>query len=39
MWLLYKLGILKVKKEIISVNNTINEIEKELDKLKFMINN
>lgn len=39
MWLLYKLGILKVKKEIISINNTINEIEKELDKLKFMINN
>lgn len=38
MWLLYKLGILKVKKEIISINNTINEIEKELDKLKFMIN-
>lgn len=39
MWLLYKLNILKVKKEIISLNNTINEIEKELDKLKFMINN
>lgn len=39
MWLLYKLGILKVKKELISINNTINEIEKELDKLKFMINN
>ncbi len=39
MWLLYKLGILKVKKEIISLNNTINEIEKELDKLKVMINN
>lgn len=39
MWLLYKLGIIKVKKEIISINNTINEIEKELDKLKFMINN
>lgn len=39
MWLLYKLGILKVKKEIININNTINEIEKELDKLKFMINN
>lgn len=39
MWLLYKLGILKVKKEIISINNTINEIEKELDKLRFMINN
>lgn len=39
MWLLYKLGILKVKKEIISLNNTINEIEKELDKIKFMINN
>lgn len=39
MWLLYKLGILKVKKEIISINNTINEIEKELDKLKVMINN
>ena len=39
MWLLYKLNILKVKKEIISINNTINEIEKELDKLKFMINN
>lgn len=39
MWLLYKLGILKAKKEIISINNTINEIEKELDKLKFMINN
>ena len=38
MWLLYKLGILKVKKEIISINNTINEIEKELDKLKVMIN-
>lgn len=33
MWLLYKLGILKVKKEIISINNTINEIEKELEKL------
>jgi len=39
MWLLYKLGILKVKKEIISINNTINEIEKELDKLRVMINN
>jgi cell division protein FtsL len=39
MWLLYKLGILKVKKEIININNTINEIEKELDKLKVMINN
>lgn len=39
MWLLYKLGIIKAKKEIISINNTINEIEKELDKLKFMINN
>lgn len=39
MWLLYKLGIIKVKKEIISINNTIDEIEKELDKLKFMINN
>lgn len=39
MWLLYKLGILKVKKEIISLNNTINEIEKELDKLRVMINN
>ena len=39
MWLLYKLGILKAKKEIISINNTINEIEKELDKLRFMINN
>lgn len=39
MWLLYKLGILKVKKEIISINNTINEIEKELEKLRFMINN
>lgn len=39
MWLLYKLNILKVKKEIISINNTIDEIEKELDKLKFMINN
>lgn len=39
MWLLYKLGILKAKKEIISINNTITEIEKELDKLKFMINN
>lgn len=39
MWLLYKLGIIKVKKEIININNTINEIEKELDKLKFMINN
>lgn len=39
MWLLYKLGIIKVKKEIISINNTINEIEKELDKLRFMINN
>ena len=38
MWLLYKLNILKVKKEIISLNNTINEIEKELDKLRFMIN-
>lgn len=39
MWLLYKLGILKVKKEIININNTINEIEKELDKIRFMINN
>lgn len=39
MWLLYKLGILKVKKEIIGINNTINEIEKELDKLRVMINN
>ena len=39
MWLLYKLGILKVKKEIININSTINEIEKELDKLRFMINN
>jgi hypothetical protein len=39
MWLLYKLGIIKAKKEIISINNTINEIEKELDKLRFMINN
>lgn len=39
MWLLYKLGILKAKKEIININNTITEIEKELDKLKFMINN
>lgn len=39
MWLLYKLNILKVKKEIISLNNTINEIEKELDKLRVMINN
>ena len=39
MWLLYKLGIIKVKKEIISINNTINEIEKELEKLRFMINN
>lgn len=37
MWLLYKLGIFKVKKEIISLNNTINEIEKELSKLRFMI--
>lgn len=39
MWLLYKLGIFKAKKEIISINNTINEIEKELEKLRFMINN
>lgn len=39
MWLLYKLGIIKAKKEIISINNTINEIEKELDKLRFIINN
>lgn len=39
MWLLYKLGILKIKKEINSINNTINEIEKELDKLRVMINN
>lgn len=39
MWLLYKLGMFKVRKEIISINNTINEIEKELDKLRFMINN
>lgn len=39
MWLLYKLNILKAKKEIININSTINEIEKELDKLKFMINN
>lgn len=39
MWLLYKLGILKIKKEINSINNIINEIEEELDKLKFMINN
>ena len=39
MWLLYKLGILKVKKEIISINNTINEIEIELNKIKQMINN
>lgn len=38
MWLLYKLGILKVKKEIISINNTINEIEIELNKIKQMIN-
>lgn len=39
MWLLHKLGILKVKQEINSINNTINEIEKELDKLKSMISN
>lgn len=38
MWLLYKLGILKVKKEIININNTINEIEIELNKIKQMIN-
>ena len=38
MWLLYKLGILKVKKEIISINNTIDEIEIELNKIKQMIN-
>lgn len=38
MWLLYKLGILKVKKEIISLNNTIDEIEIELNKIKQMIN-
>ena len=39
MWLLYKLGILKVKKEIISINNTINEIENELEKVRAMLNN
>ena len=39
MWLLYKLGIIKAKKEIISINNTITEIENELEKVRAMLNN